>query len=112
MKNPIFFSLLGVVLSLALGGCEPKSSDRDAIESRSSESLGQKVDDVWLHGKIVAKLVGNTKTPARNIDVEVNQGVVTLRGVVSDAEEKSAAEKLAQETEGVKTVDNQLEVRS
>jgi len=57
-------------------------------------------------------LVGNEKTPARIINVDVVKGVVTLRGSVSDAEQKSEAEKLAKETEGVKSVKNQLKVNA
>jgi osmotically-inducible protein OsmY len=79
---------------------------------QAGEKLGGTIEDAWLHGKILAKLVGNEKTPARNINVDVVKGVVTLRGSVSDAEQKSEAEKLAKETEGVKSVKNQLKVNA
>jgi len=58
----------------------------------------------------VAKLIGDTKTPERNINVDVVEGAVTLRGNVDTAEAKAEAERVAKETEGVKKVTNQLKV--
>lgn len=74
------------------------------------DKVGKGVDDAWLHGKVLAKLIGNAKTPARNINVDVIEGVVTLRGTVETADAKTEAQRLAQETEGVKRVDNRLKV--
>jgi len=74
------------------------------------DKVGKGVDDAWLHGKVLAKLLGNAKTPARNINVDVIEGVVTLRGTVETAGAKTEAQRLAQETEGVKRVDNRLKV--
>jgi osmotically-inducible protein OsmY len=79
---------------------------------RAGDRVGNTIDDAWLHGKILAKFAGNPDTPARNINVDVVQGVVTLSGKVSSAEEKSEAEKLAINTEGVKRVENRLEIGS
>lgn len=79
---------------------------------RAGDRVGNTTEDVWLHGKILAKLIGNPKTPARNINIDVVQGVVILSGRVSNAEEKSEAEKLAKNTDGVKSVENRLEIGS
>ena len=90
-------------------------SEEQAREERekakaNKETIGQSLDDAWIHTKIVAKLIGDTKTPERNINVDVVQGAVTLRGNVETAEVKSEAERIAKETEGVKKVNNQLKV--
>ena len=77
---------------------------------RNKETIGQSLDDAWIHTKIVAKLIGDTKTPERNINVDVVEGAVTLRGNVDTAEAKTEAERVAKETEGVKKVTNQLKV--
>ena len=76
------------------------------------ENVGRTIEDTWLQGKILTKLVGNAKTPARNIGVEVVEGVVTLRGTVESSDVKAEAQRLAQATEGVKRVDNRLEVNT
>jgi osmotically-inducible protein OsmY len=74
------------------------------------DKVGDTLDDAWLHGKILGKLIANPRTAARNINVDVVGGVVTLRGNVSNAEQKSEVERTAKETEGVKNVENQLKV--
>lgn len=90
-------------------------TEREAQEARekakgSGETVGDTLDDAWIHTKIVAKLIANTTTPERKINVDVAKNVVTLRGTVDTAEEKNAAEKIAKETDGVTKVVNQLKI--
>ena len=93
----------------------PKYSEDQAREERekakaNKETVGQSLEDAWIHTKIVARLIGNANTPERKINVDVVEGSVTLRGTVETAEAKSEAERIAKETEGVKKVVNQLKV--
>ena len=93
----------------------PKYSEEQAREERarakeSKETIGDTLDDAWIHTKIVAKLIANSKTPERKINVDVVTNAVTLRGTVESAEEKAEAEKIAKETDGVQKVTNQLKV--
>src|SRR5262245_33939187 len=74
------------------------------------ESVGSSLDDAWIHSKIVAKLIGNTDVSEHKINVDVNNNVVTLRGTVESAAEKTEAERIAKDTDGVKRVVNQLKV--
>jgi osmotically-inducible protein OsmY len=46
-----------------------------------------------------------------NITVEVHNGEVTLKGTVSDREDKRQAEDIAESCAGVKEVQNQLRVK-
>src|SRR5258706_4465831 len=48
----------------------------------AGDTLGKSIDEAWIHTKITTKLIGNSETPARKINVDVVDGVVTLRGVV------------------------------
>jgi hyperosmotically inducible periplasmic protein len=86
---------------------------RDAREKAKvvGDKLGTSLDDAWLHTKISAKLVGNADTPATKINVDVVNGVVTLRGVVDSSTAKSEAQRVAENTDGVKRVLNRLTVR-
>lgn len=68
------------------------------------------LEDAWLHAQIVAKLITNPGTPQRKINVDVVDKVVTLRGRVESPEQKHEAEIVAQETAGVKQVNNKLKV--
>ena len=93
----------------------PKYSEEQARQERAhakenKETVGQSLDDAWIHSKIVAKLIGDTKTPERKINVDVVNGDVTLRGNVDTAEAKAEAERVARNTDGVKKVANQLKV--
>ena len=74
------------------------------------ETIGDSLDDAWIHTKIVAKLIGNSDTPERKINVDVVNNVVTLRGTVDTPEQKAEAERIARSTEGVKSVSNQIKV--
>ena len=75
------------------------------------ESIGDSLDDAWIHTKVVAKLIGNSTTPQRKINVDVVKNAVTLRGEVDDNEGKAEAERIAKSTEGVKSVKNMLVVK-
>lgn len=77
---------------------------------QSNETVGSSIDDAWLHTKIVSKLMANSTTPERKINVDVNNNVVTLRGTVENPQQKAEAERVARETEGVRQVNNQLKV--
>ncbi|HZS09130.1 MAG TPA: BON domain-containing protein [Blastocatellia bacterium] len=86
---------------------ERAREEREKAKSRG-ETVGSSLDDAWIHTKIVTKLIGNTNTPERKINVDVNNNVVTLRGTVDTPAEKMEAERVAKETDGVKRVVNQL----
>lgn len=100
---------------------EPKEVSRDQYTEemarkqreeagKRGDTIGDSLDDAWIHTKIVAKLIGNADTPQRKINVDVNNNVVTLRGTVDTAAEKTEAERVAKDTEGVKQVINQIKV--
>jgi hyperosmotically inducible protein len=74
------------------------------------ERVGDSLDDAWIHTKIVTKLIGDSKTPERKINVDVVNNVVTLRGTVNTDEQKAEAERIAKSTDGVKSVKNMLKV--
>jgi hyperosmotically inducible periplasmic protein len=77
---------------------------------KSGDSIGNSLEDAWIHTKIVAKLIGDSDTPQRKINVDVNNQVVTLRGTVETNEQKQEAERIAKSTDGVKSVSNQLKI--
>jgi len=76
----------------------------------SGDNVSDSLDDTWIHTKIVGKLIGDTSVSERKINVDVDKKTVTLRGTVGTQAEKAEAGKIAQETEGVVRVVNQLKV--
>jgi hyperosmotically inducible periplasmic protein len=61
----------------------------------------------------IRKAVGDhdqLSTNAKNVKIITRNGVVTLRGPVKNTKEKTIIASVAQNTGGVKRVDNQLEI--
>ena len=85
---------------------------RDARQraKTTGDTIGTSIDDAWIHTKITSKMIVDKDTPARKINVDVVNGVVTLRGEVTTAAAKAEAERIAKETENVKRVRNLLKV--
>jgi osmotically-inducible protein OsmY len=76
----------------------------------STQSPGTQVDDAAITAAVKAKLAADGDINPFNIDVDTNEGVVTLQGRVEDAEARTKAEQLARETDGVKRVINLIRV--
>jgi len=87
-----------------------RAREERSIATSRGETIGDSLDDGWIHATIVAQLIGNSTAPERKINVDVKNNVVTLRGMVETAEQKKEAERVAKNTESVKSVNNQLKV--
>jgi osmotically-inducible protein OsmY len=66
--------------------------------------------DIWLTAKVQSKYFLDELVKLRAIDVTTENGVVTLAGTVGSDAEKRRAVALARSTEGVKTVNDRLQV--
>ena len=69
------------------------------------------VDDGAITAQVKAKLIGDSRTKAYQINVETQNGVVQLAGFVDSNEAKTHAGELAREVSGVTNVRNDLEIR-
>ena len=78
---------------------------------RGQESVGAYVDDAAITTAIKAKMVDNKDVDATAIKVETLNGTVMLSGFGKSSTEKSAAENIARESKGVKSVQNNIAVR-
>jgi len=79
------------------------------LRIRRDMTAGERVADATLASEIDAKLIADPQVAANNIDVDVQDGVVTLSGVVKTDLARKHAEELAQRVDGVRRVINQLE---
>lgn len=75
------------------------------------ETVRDKMGDAALTGRVKAALAANRATSALRTNVDTERGVVTLRGIARSAAERDLAEKLARDVPGVRSVDNQIDVR-
>lgn len=76
--------------------------------------LLQAAPDAAADGKMIdmvrRKLATDAEVKGGALDVDVKDGVATLRGKVAKAKDKARAERLAKKVKGVKSVVNELEV--
>jgi len=86
---------------------------RDARDraAKASESIGDTLDDAWIHTKIRSQLLGEGEFPGGSLNVDVENNVVTLRGTVATRADKTKAEQIAKGTDGVKSVKNLLVIK-
>jgi osmotically-inducible protein OsmY len=87
--------------------------DRNRAEyerDKGTSTIGSGANDSWLWFKTRAALLTTSDLRESTIDVDVENDVVTLRGTVETAAQKSKAEQVAKDIDGVKSVRNQLRV--
>jgi osmotically-inducible protein OsmY len=79
---------------------------------RDQQSVGSYVDDSTITTQVKAKFAENTTVSAMAISVETLKGVVQLSGFAKTADERAMAERLALGVSGVRSVKNDIVVRS
>lgn len=88
--------------------------DVRAIRNMIEVGGGENVNDAQLREKLAKALtydrVGYGTTPFNNIELGVQNGVVTLRGTVYGPSDKDSAISLVENTPGVRDVIDELEV--
>lgn len=72
---------------------------------------GEIVDDASITAVIKSKLLWSKHTDGLSTNVDTNRGKVTLTGTADNKEAKAFAGQLAKNTNGVKSVDNLLEIK-
>src|SRR5262245_8739698 len=90
-KMRIALIVIGMLVALAGSGCERRN-----------------VADSAITAKVKSKLALDTETSAQRITVDTSGSVVTLSGVVPSVAEKSQAEQIAKNTDGVIRVVNNI----
>jgi hyperosmotically inducible protein len=77
----------------------------------ADRTVGVAIDDTMLTTKVKTALIANPVTKAHEIEVTTRNGVVQLAGFVSTEEERTTAVDVAQNVQGVKSVDNALKLK-
>jgi len=68
------------------------------------------VTDDYISDAVRQKLAADQVVKGGAIDVQVKDGVVTLKGKVQEPKQKARADKLAKKVKGVKSVVDQLTI--
>ena len=125
MKIGILLFAGSILAVTHLGGCDRSPEDRSkggtgppvtsAPQSEpaarpSSPMAGRTIEDTSITTKVRAALIADKGIKSTDIDVDTEQGTVTLTGRVPDAAQVERAAQVARGVEGVKTVTNKLTV--
>lgn len=86
------------IFAIALGAC------------RSTQPAKVQFDDSEITASVKSSFIGDPLVKALQVEVTTNEGVVMLSGRVNTAAESAKAEKIARNTNGVKSVKNMIKV--
>lgn len=75
-----------------------------------TRGYGDMVDDATITAAVKSKLLWSKHTEGMDTKVVTHNGKVTLNGNVATQQAKQQAEKLAKNTDGVRSVDNRLQI--
>ncbi len=84
--------------------------DYVAPAASSTRSYGEAIDDATITATVKSKLLWSKSTDGLTADVDTNRGRVTLKGTADSKDAKAIAGRLALNSRGVVSVDNQLVV--
>jgi hyperosmotically inducible protein len=83
-----------------------------AARTSQDRSFGEVVDDASITATVKSKLLWSKDTEGMEMNVDTNNGRVTLNGAAQSDASKALAETTAANTRGVTSVDNRLVVNS
>ena len=87
-----------------------KEAGTDA--NRAMTKAGEVIEDGVITTKVKTALLADPDVKGLAIDVDTKNGVVTLKGSADKAANMDRATRIARDTGGVKSVDNQLVVKT
>lgn len=104
-----------MVFLAAAPACNRADTDEDARRAatefrQAAGAASEQLADSWLTTKIQAQYFADEDVKARYVNVKTHDGVVTLTGRVDDERAHEQAVQIAQNTDGVKQVHDNLVV--
>ena len=107
----ILFLLIFLILSGCVGSASRGVFGTGVSIAFDPRSLGTQIDDSIMQKNLVARLTLKEKSYFLKIKTKVLDGRIFLTGNVDDPEEKLQITKLAWETEGVRSVKNDIKIK-
>ena len=101
LSTPLAATLMAVVL-IGTTGC---------AVTRGQETVGAYIDDTTITTQIKSRFYENKDVAGSSIRVETLKGTVILSGFAKSANERSTAETIARDVNGVKSVRNEIAVQ-
>jgi hyperosmotically inducible protein len=78
---------------------------------RGQQTTGAYIDDASITTQIKSRMLSNPDVAGTSISVETLNGTVMLSGFAKNAQERSTAERIARDVNGVKSVKNEITIR-
>lgn len=106
--------LIACAALIALCGCSDETQGKTYDSPVTATDQSNDAADLEITSRIRRALTdaADMSTAGENVTVVTQKGVVTLRGSVPSAEEKSRIQSMATNVAGVQRVDNELTVES
>lgn len=82
-----------------------------ACQATTGKTASQTMNDASVTAAVQTKLTTDRIANFTRVDVDTNQGIVQLSGVVQSSEQRARAEDLAKQVSGVKRVHNNLQIQ-
>jgi hyperosmotically inducible periplasmic protein len=103
-----------LLLPLSASAYDSARSDDKSVQEQAKHMMdkaGDTASDIRMHLALETKLAQSDELSALMIDTDVKDGVVHLSGEVKSEAEREMATQLAKTVDGVKSVQNELEVK-
>jgi osmotically-inducible protein OsmY len=101
----------GQAMDNAVASAQTEAGELGDTLERKADQAGQAIDDATITATIKGKYLADDTLKGLAISVDTEQGMVTLSGSVQSDSAREVATQIAQSTEGVVNVDNQLTVQ-
>ena len=112
VKSSVSASFLATALALSAGGLVLTPFLGGCAATAMRQSTGELVDDTTITAKVKAAFVRDDTVKALDVSVTTFKGVVQLSGFVDNAVQKTRAEQIASAVSGVKSVQNNISVKT
>ena len=107
----ILFFLIFLIVSSCVGSASKGVFGTGVSVAFDPRSLGTQIDDSIMQKNLITRLTLKEKSYFLKIKTKVLDGRIFLTGNVDDPEEKLQITKLAWETEGVRSVRNDIKIK-
>ena len=107
----ILFFLIFLIVSSCVGSASKGVFGTGVSVAFDPRSLGTQIDDSIMQKNLITRLTLKEKSYFLKIKTKVLDGRIFLTGNVDDSEEKLQITKLAWETDGVRSVRNDIKIK-
>jgi osmotically-inducible protein OsmY len=111
MKNKILLFLIFSMLSGCVGSASKGVFGTGVSIALDPRSVGTQIDDSIMQKNLIARLTMREKSYFLSIKTQVLDGHIILTGNINNPEEKLHITKLAWETQGARSVKNDIKIK-